>query len=88
MLVCYESILTGESRAFCSDTIYAKSSNGLAEKVSSASQQPLLEKREKWRTRPHRSGLDGTHRPREQVALPETESESGAGEGGGDLEVI
>jgi hypothetical protein len=23
MLVCYESILTGESRAFCSETIYA-----------------------------------------------------------------
>ena len=28
MLVCYESILTGESRAFLPDTIYARSSNG------------------------------------------------------------
>jgi len=31
MLVCYEPILTGESSAVYSETIYAKSSNRLAE---------------------------------------------------------
>ena len=39
MLVCYECILTGESRAFCSE-IRSEDARG----------RPLLEKREKGRT--------------------------------------
>ena len=56
MLVCYESILTGESRAFLFRS-YLLAGKGCDEKsqgsdcgIENARGRPLLENREKWRT--------------------------------------